>query len=64
MVFEILEKSGEIIKSEPKVERLENEDFDETFTVALITKEDADVLKAKVMKVSEIESVTVIPVTN
>ena len=55
MVFEILEKSGEIIKSEPKVERLENEDFDEKFTVALITKEDADVLKAKVMKVSEIE---------
>ena len=42
MVFEILEKSGEIIKSEPKVEQLENEDFDETFTVALITKEDAD----------------------
>lgn len=64
MVFEILEKSGEIIKSEPKVERLENEDFNETFTVALITKEDADVLKAKVLKVSEIESVTVIPVTN
>jgi len=63
MVFEILEKSGEIIKSEPKVERLENEDFNETFTVALITKEDADVLKAKVLKVSEIESVTVIPVT-
>ncbi len=63
MVFEILEKSGEIIKSEPKVERLENEDFDETFTVALITKEDADVLKAKVLKVSEIESVTVKPVT-
>lgn len=64
MVFEILEKSGEIVKSEPKVERLENEDFNETFTVAIITKEDADLLKAKVMKVSEIESVTVIPVTN
>ena len=47
MVFEILEKSGEIIKSEPKVEQLENEDFEEMFTVALITKEDADALKAK-----------------
>ena len=42
MVFEILEKSGEIIKSEPTVEQLENEDFNETFTVALITKEDAE----------------------
>ncbi len=47
MVFEILEKSGEIIKSEPKVERLENEDFNETFTVALITKEDADVIESE-----------------
>jgi len=63
MVFEILEKSGEIVKTEPKVERLENEDFNETFSVALITKEDADVLKAKVLKVSEIESVSIIPIT-
>ena len=33
---------GEIIKSVPKVEQLENEDFDETFAVAFITKEDAE----------------------
>jgi two-component system, chemotaxis family, sensor kinase CheA len=64
MVFEILEKSGEIVKSEPKVEKLENEDFEEVFTVALITKEDANVLKTKVMKVSEIHSVTVTQITN
>jgi len=63
MVFEILEKSGEIVKTEPKVERLENEDFNETFSVALITKENADILKAKVLKVSEIESVSIIPIT-
>ncbi len=59
MVFAILEKVGEIVKSEPKVEHLENEEFAEFFTVALITKEDADTLRAKVMKVSEVESVTV-----
>ncbi|MER2089112.1 MAG: chemotaxis protein CheA [Sporosarcina sp.] len=63
MVFEILEKSGEIVKSEPKVEQLENEEFDDMFTVALITKEDASILKTKVMKVSEIETVTVMPIT-
>ena len=40
MVFEILEKHGEIIKSFPAVEQLENEDFDETFAVAFLTKED------------------------
>lgn len=59
MVFGILEKAGEIVKSEPKVEQLENEEFGELFTVALITKEDADTLRDKVMKVSEVESVTV-----
>ena len=31
MVFEILEKSGEIVKTKPTVEQLENEDFDEVF---------------------------------
>ncbi|WP_342509503.1 chemotaxis protein CheA [Sporosarcina sp. FSL K6-2383] len=64
MVFGILEKVGEIIKSEPKVEQLENEEFAETFTVALITKESADVLREKVMKVSEVEAVTVSALTN
>ena len=64
MVFGILEKVGEIVKSEPKVEQLENEEFGEFFTVALITKEDADTLRDKVMKVSEVESVTVTALTD
>jgi two-component system chemotaxis sensor kinase CheA len=64
MVFEIFEKSGEVIKTAPTVEQLENEDFEEAFTVALLTKEEADVLKAKIMKVSEVENVVVRPITN
>lgn len=64
MVFEILEKNGEIIKSVPAVEQLENEDFGESFSVALLTKEEADVLQSKIMKVSEVENVTVLPITN
>ena len=64
MVFEILEKHGEIIKSFPTVEQLENEDFDETFAVAFLTKETGDILNAKIMKVSEVENVSVKPVTN
>ncbi|MEK5039529.1 chemotaxis protein CheA [Sporosarcina sp. FSL K6-3457] len=64
MVFGILEKVGEIVKSEPKVEQLENEEFGETFTVALITKEDANTLQGKVMKVSEVESVTITVLTD
>lgn len=62
MVFEILEKSGEIVKSKPSVEQLENEDFDEVFTIVLISKEEASSLEAKVMKVSEVDRVDIHPV--
>lgn len=62
MIFEILEKSGEIIKTFPTVERLENEEFDSQFTVVIVTKEDAAVLQAKVQKVSELESAEIRPV--
>ena len=61
MVFEILEKSGEIVKSNPTVEHLENEDFDEIFTVVLITNEESSSLEAKVMKVSEVNHVHIHP---
>lgn len=64
MVFEILEKSGEVVKTKPSVEHLENEDFDEVFTVVLITKEEASSLEAKVMKVSEVDRVDIHPVTD
>lgn len=63
MVFEILEKAGEIIKSKPDVEFLENEDFDASFTVVLLTKEDSVAIQAKVMKVSEVEDVLVTELT-
>ncbi|WP_303965054.1 chemotaxis protein CheA [Sporosarcina ureae] len=64
MTFEILEKSGEVIKTVPTVEQLENEDFDQKFTIVLLTQEDAEDLKAKVMKVSEIEDVKITHITD
>ncbi|GKV64172.1 MULTISPECIES: chemotaxis protein CheA [unclassified Sporosarcina] len=64
MTFEILEKSGEVIKTVPTVEKLENEDFDQKFTIVLLTHEDADELRAKVMKVSEIEDVKITHITD
>ncbi|WP_299090118.1 chemotaxis protein CheA [uncultured Metabacillus sp.] len=59
MVFEILEQIGEVIKAVPAVELLEEEKFDSKFTVAIISKEPSDVIKEKIMKVSEIEAVFV-----
>lgn len=62
MVFDILEKEGDIIKSQPTVEMLEDEQFDHEFYVAFVTKDPVDDLQKKLMKVSEVESVTVTPI--
>lgn len=59
MVFEILEQVGEVIKANPSVEDLEEERFDYEFSVVLITKENAEDIEKRIMKVSEIESATV-----
>ncbi|MGG3495377.1 chemotaxis protein CheA [Peribacillus simplex] len=59
MVFEVLEKSGEIIKSHPPVEVLEEEQFDQQFTVTMISKESSEEIKKKIMKVSEVGHVVI-----
>ncbi|YCI78608.1 chemotaxis protein CheA [Bacillus sp. R1-10] len=59
MVFEVLEKSGEVIKSHPPVELLEEEQFDQRFTITMVTTESSDEIKNKIMKVSEVEQVDV-----
>lgn len=59
MVFEVLESFGEVIKAEPSVEKLEEENFDNEFTLIFLTKEKQDVIQKKIMKVSEVEKVDV-----
>lgn len=64
MVFQVLEKCGEVIKSFPTVENLEEEQFDQNFQVAFISKDSAEEIQKKVSKVSEIENVDVVPLTD
>ncbi|MFE4893890.1 chemotaxis protein CheW [Peribacillus butanolivorans] len=59
MVYEVLEKSGEVIKSNPPVELLEEEQFDRKFTVTMVTKESSEELHKKIMKISEVEKVDI-----
>ncbi|MET1032848.1 chemotaxis protein CheW [Domibacillus tundrae] len=59
MVFKVLEKCGEVIKSVPSSDQLEEEKFDETFTVTLITQEPIEDIQAKTKKVSEVEHVRI-----
>ncbi|WP_163536815.1 chemotaxis protein CheA [Gracilibacillus sp. YIM 98692] len=61
MIFEVLEQVGEVIKSEPPVQDLEEENFEFHFQVLLVTKESAEEVKQRIFKVSEVESVQVTP---
>lgn len=54
MVFEVLEKIGEVIKSSPSVEQLEEEQFDQEFSVTIVSKENPEDIKGMIMKVSEV----------
>lgn len=61
MVFEALEALGEVIKSEPTVVELEEEQFEHTFTVLLITNESEEKIASSIKKISEIEDVQIRP---
>lgn len=61
MIFEVLEKLGEVIKSEPPVNELEEENFAYSFTVLFISDRDKRDIEASINKVSEVEGVTINP---
>lgn len=63
MIFEVLEKVGEVIKANPPVDQLEEEQFDQEFTVSMVSKEPLEDIKQKVMKVSEVEKVDIQPIS-
>lgn len=61
MVISRLEEIGEIIKSDPSVEDLEKDAFDQSFRVYLGTKDEPEVVHDAVMGVSEVVSAEVKP---
>ncbi|TBL77748.1 chemotaxis protein CheA [Paenibacillus thalictri] len=63
MVFDLLERNGEVIKSTPSVEEIEQEKFEKSFAVYYISQLDQASLEQQVGNVSEIESVKVTPIT-
>jgi len=59
MVFNALEQHGEVIKSTPSVEDIEQERFDRSFSVFFVSGTDKETLEKQVSSVSEIEKATV-----
>lgn len=58
IVFNTLEQFGEVIKSKPTAEDIEDENFELSFKLIYITKLDDNTVVNEVMKISEISSVT------
>ncbi|RZT22920.1 chemotaxis protein CheA [Fictibacillus sp. BK138] len=59
MVFEVVEQIGEIIKAVPSVDMLEAEQFESDFKLSILTKENGEELKQRILKVSEVDEVVV-----
>ncbi|MGM1045267.1 MAG: chemotaxis protein CheW [Bacillota bacterium] len=59
MVFELLERAGEIVKTFPDVEDIEQGEFDRVFSMYFITQKNAADLESQIMNISEVDSVTV-----
>ncbi len=57
LVFKALEELGEVVKSEPEIQDIEDEKFEFDFTVILLTKNEADAVKEAILNVSEIAEV-------
>lgn len=60
MVFDLLERSGEVVKSFPTVQDIEQEKFERSFSLYYITTKEAQELEKGIMSISEIESAKVI----
>ncbi|MWV43529.1 chemotaxis protein CheA [Paenibacillus sp. HJL G12] len=59
MVFDLLERSGEVVKSSPSVQDIEQEKFEHSFSLYYITLKDPAELESQILNVSEIDKVTV-----
>ncbi|WPZ19533.1 chemotaxis protein CheA [Geobacillus subterraneus] len=63
MVFELLNEAGEIVKSTPPSDMLEEEQFGQEFLVTVVSKTPADELRTRLMGISEIDGVEIAAVT-
>ncbi|OKP99382.1 chemotaxis protein CheA [Paenibacillus sp. P46E] len=60
MVFDLLERSGEVVKSFPSVQDIEQEKFEHSFSLYYITQKEASEIQAMILNLSEIDKVTAV----
>ncbi|EXG83114.1 chemotaxis protein CheA [Saccharibacillus sacchari] len=62
MVFDLLERSGEVVKSHPTVQEIEQEKFDRSFSLYFITEKDPEELRTMILNLSEIEDAKLVSI--
>ncbi|KOP67655.1 chemotaxis protein CheA [Bacillus sp. FJAT-18019] len=60
MVFEALERSGEIVKTYPDVQEIEQGEFDRVFSLYYITQRETEDIDNQIKSISEIETTSVV----
>jgi two-component system chemotaxis sensor kinase CheA len=60
MVFDVLERHGEVVKSSPSVQEIEQEKFDKYFTVYYLSKQKEEEVKQLIVNVSEIDTAEIV----
>ncbi|GAB2722048.1 chemotaxis protein CheW [Paenibacillus thermoaerophilus] len=63
MVFQVFEKFGEVVKSQPAVQDIEQEKFDKGFTVYFVTEHPKEELEKALGSISEVEPPVVTAIT-
>ncbi|GAB7388238.1 chemotaxis protein CheA [Bacillaceae bacterium] len=62
MVFHTLEPMGEIVKSDPPAEEIENEKFADSFAIVFLTREEKENVQQAIENLSEIERVHIMEI--
>lgn len=62
VIFNLLEETSEIIQSIPSVEDIEDEKFDLSFQVVIISETEKEEIRKKVLNVSEVEKVEIVEI--
>jgi two-component system chemotaxis sensor kinase CheA len=59
IIFNELEKIGNIINSSPSIEDIEDEKFESEFSIHLLSKFDKEYIKEKLLSISELSEITI-----
>lgn len=61
IVISTLEKLGDIVQSNPSIEEIEDEKFDLSFELVIISKHDDEFIRKELNSISEVESIEITP---